>query len=380
MAKKPKTTKTSDVLGAMNAIAPFRLAEEWDNVGLQVGHPAKDAGSILVALEVTGDVIEEAKSIGATLIVAHHPLIFRPLKTLDESRTIPAYVARLVREGIALVAAHTNVDSVAEGTNGEIADRLKLAKRRFLVPAGDAERQVKYVVFVPSSHAGPVVEAISAAGAGVIGNYSHCTFRSPGTGTYKPGEGANPFAGSVGALEEADDEVRLEAVCPKTRLDAVIGAVRKVHPYEEVAFDVYPLEPVGEPKYGLGLVGDLAKTQTLEAFARTCKRVFGARSVGVVGDPGMSVGRVAVCSGAGGEAVRRWRTGTADVLVTGEMGHHECAEVRDRGFGAVLLGHFESEAIVCERLAGMLAAELGKRGFAPDVRASKRERSPIVRM
>ncbi len=379
LSRKQKTPKISDVLGSINTIAPFRLAEDWDNVGLQLGHPSGEAKNILVALEISDNVIAEAKTLGSTLIVTHHPLIFRPLKHLNESHTIPGYVVRLVRDEIALIAAHTNVDSVENGTNGEIADRLRLDNRRFLLPSFDIDRNVKYVVFVPTSHVEAVIAAADTAGAGVIGNYSHCTFRSPGTGTYQPLEGASPYAGEIGKLEQAEDEVRLEVVCPKSSLDALIRAVRNVHPYEEVAFDIYPLESTSEPRYGLGLIGDLPEPQSLDAFSQTCKHVFSLGSVGVIGDLDRPVRRVAICSGAGGEAVQRWRNGTADVLVTGELRHNECTDVRDRRFGAVLLGHFESEAIVCERFARQISEELKSRGFKVNIVASKAERSPVLR-
>lgn len=347
----------ADLLAAIDHFAPFRLAESWDNVGLQVGAADRPCGRIMVALEATPLVVAEAIGAGADVLLTHHPLIFQPLKSLDESTPTAALLASLVRGRVALVAAHTNIDMVADGTNGEMADRLGLGPRRFLLPAAPEKDTFKYAVFVPATHVAVVIEAIASAGAGVIGNYSHCTFRTPGTGTYRPLEGANPFAGEVGRLEQATDEVRLECVCPSARLGALLEAVRRVHPYEEIAFDVWALEPTGAPRHGLGLVGELPAPTTLGALAATCRSAFGVGAVGVVGDPSRPVATVAVCSGAGGSVVRRLGRGPADVLVTGEMGHHDAAELLARGGAALLLGHHASEVIAGPRLADRLARD-----------------------
>ncbi len=375
-----KTLRISDLIGAIDKIAPFRLAESWDNVGLQIGRSDRPAGRILVALEISPEVIEEIKHLEINTLVTHHPLIFSPLKSLNETSPIAAWCCELVRLGVNLIAAHTNLDSVAEGTNGEIADRLGLENRRFLLPNAPTNESVKFVVFVPEPHANAVIEAAVNAGAGTIGDYSHCSFRSPGTGTYKPLEGAKPFAGTVGQLEEAEDEVRLEIVCPRGRIGRLIEAVKRVHPYEEVAFDVYPLEPNGEATTGLGLVGELVEECDLRQFVDQCKKAFEIQVVGLVGEETRKINRVAICSGAGGEAVRRWRPGTADVLVTGEMTHHQCAEARDRGFAVVLVGHYASEVIVADRLARMIREHPLLAEYAPDVLVSRQEIDPLRRV
>lgn len=351
------TATVADLLAAIDGLAPFRLAESWDNVGLQLGAPSHPCARVALALEATPAVVAEAVAARADALVLHHPLIFQPLKNLDESVPTARLAAELIRARIAVVAAHTNLDMVADGTNGEMADRLGLANRRFLMPSPLEKDTLKYAVFVPTPHVDAVVEAMASAGAGVIGNYSHCTFRTPGTGTYKPLAGANPFAGEVGKLEHATDEVRLECVCPKSKLGALIEAVRRVHPYEEIAFDVWALEPTGGPTYGLGLVGELPAPTTLGALAQACKRAFGIAAVGIVGDDARAVSTVAVCSGAGGSVVRRLGRGPGDVLVTGEMGHHDCGELLARGGAAILLGHHASEVIAMPRLADRLSKD-----------------------
>lgn len=385
MAKARKAApqpRVSDVLAAVHRIAPPRLAESWDNVGLHFGDPSRPAGRVLVALEVTREVLAETRRRSIGTLVTHHPLLFLPQKTMAESTTVGALGSEIIRQGMAQIAAHTNLDSVATGTNGVLADLLGIqaAGRCFLQPAPPSRQDVKFVVFVPEGHVDAMIEAVHRAGAGIIGDYSHCTFRSPGTGTYRPLEGANPWAGSVGELEHAQ-ELRLECVCPKGRLDRLITEARNAHPYEEMAFDVYPLQVAERPTEGLGLVGTLRKPSTVEAAARAAKKALGLRSIGVVGDGAAKVERVAVCTGAGGSIIRQWRPGTADLFVTGEMTHHDCAEAHHRGIPVLLTGHWASEAIVGPTFAGLIGQELASLGFpGVDVLVSEKESDPLRRL
>ncbi len=298
-------------------------------------------------------------------MVTHHPLLFKPPKSFVEFSYTTNLTSEMIRRGMSLIAAHTNYDSIAEGTNGELADRLGLSKegRKFLKPAPLHATEVKYAVFVPVDYVSQVLEAIAQAGAGVIGDYSHCTFRSPGTGTFKPLDGANPHTGEVGKLEEATNEVRLECICPKSRLSRLIERVAKVHPYEEVAFDVYTLEPRQEATAGLGLIGDLVAPTTLGDLARRAREQIGSHRPGIVGDPETMIRRVALCSGGAGQFVHSWRTGTADLYVTGEMNHHDCIEARHRGIPVLLVGHQESEAIAMPRFARQIEEQLNGLGF-----------------
>lgn len=383
MAKrKTRVLRVSDVVSAMDRVAPFRLAESWDNVGLQFGDPEAPAGKIMVGLEVTRELLAEAAQKKIGTIVTHHPLLFRPPKSFAENAVVPRLAARLIRQNHALIAAHTNIDSVGYGTNGVLADLLDLqaAGRRFLVPAAPHEDNVKYAVFVPTSHVRQIIDAIAAAGAGVIGEYSHCTFRTPGTGTYIPLEGANPYQGARGKLEEAE-EVRLECVCPKAKLGRLIAGVRAVHPYEEVAFDVFPLVPGPEPRAGLGLVGALKRPCSVSTLATRLKKALGIRTVGLVGDVQKRVETVAICTGGGGSLLRDWRCGTADVYITGEMTHHDCAEAHEMGLAVLLAGHYESEVIAAPRVGELLQMALAEMGFTKStIVVSAEERNPLKRL
>lgn len=381
--KKLQVVRVADILSTVHRIAPPSLAESWDNVGLQMGDAQAPAGKVLVALEVTREVLAEAKRKRVSTIVTHHPLLFRPTKNLVESTATGSLSLQLIRQGHALIAAHTNLDSVASGTNGELADRLGLqtAGRTFLEPSKLTAEHLKYVVYVPSGpdhvqHTPAVIEAMARAGAGAIGKYSHCTFRTPGTGTYKALEGANPYIGEIGSVAETAED-RIECIVPKRRLAALLAAVRSVHPYEEIAYDVYPLEPAPEPRTGLGLIGNLAEPTTLGALAKLAKKMLGVTTVGIVGAEKTKIGRVAVCTGAGGSLISSWKPGTADVFVTGEMNHHGCAEAAHLGIPTLLVGHWASEVIVGERFAGMIRHELSEVGLSADVVASTEEKDPL---
>lgn len=351
------------MLAAVDRIAPFRLAEPWDNVGLQVGSRGASVARVLVGLEVTRAFLDEAFRLRADTLVTHHPLLFRERKTWEESDPVSRFAAELVRRGMALIVAHTNLDSTADGTNGELADRLGLAAegRRFLRPIANQAELTKFAVFTPLSHIDAVIAAIAEGGGGAIGNYSHCTFRTPGTGTFKPLAGANPFIGEVGAIEQVE-EVRIEAVCAMGNVRRMLESVKAAHPYEEMAFDLLPMSPDPRPKYGLGLVGRFAEPTTLEALAERARRALPSGRVEIVGEPSAALRSASLCTGAGGEFVRTGRT-EADVFITGEMNHHDAWEARHRGINVLLVGHAESEAIIAPRLAARLGAELAAGRF-----------------
>lgn len=372
-----KSASVRDVIAAMDRIAPRILAESWDNVGLQVGAMDDPAGSILVALEATTEVVAQARRARAGTLVTHHPLMLRERKSFAEFDPIARLAVSMIRGRIALIAAHTNLDSVADGTNGVVADMAGLgADRVFLAPVENTADRCKFSVFVPESHAAAVIEAIASAGAGIIGNYAHCTFRWPGTGTYRPLKGARPFAGMVGKLEQ-QQELRIEAECPKGRTRQLIKAVRAVHPYEEMAFDLFTLESDPRPRHGLGLIGDLPKGETLDAIAARLRAAFGLAAIKVIGDGRKQHRRVAVCTGSGGEFVRFGNVGDATLFVTGEMNHHDAWEAAERGIAVVLLGHYESEVVVCAQLARRLQGELKTAGFSNAVRVCGGQHSPL---
>jgi dinuclear metal center YbgI/SA1388 family protein len=371
------TASAGEVLRIVEDIAPPHLAEKWDNVGMQTGSANAPAGKILVCLEVSSAVIAEAKKRRVGTIVAHHPLIFRERKTFAEIDPVSRIANAMIRANINFIAAHTNLDSVADGTNGVLADKLGLLPERcFLNPAPVRGGDVKFAVFVPQSHADKIVDAIARGGGGVIGKYSHCSFHTPGTGTFKAGDHAKPYSGTGKGIDRVE-EVRIECVCPRASLSTLIASVRAVHPYEEMAYDVYALEPNPAPKHGLGLVGKLAKREALGQIVKRMRRRIPGAQITVVGDPKKMIETVSLCSGAGGEFIRSGNFGKAQLFVTGEMSHHDAWEARERGVAVLLVGHFESEVIVCDSFAKSIREGLASRGWTNEVVVSEAQSSPI---
>ncbi|MCX7964779.1 MAG: Nif3-like dinuclear metal center hexameric protein [Candidatus Hydrogenedentota bacterium] len=343
-----------DLLEVLDRLCPFRLAYDWDNVGLQVGDPSAVVERVAIGLEVNQPFLDFAASRDCQLLLVHHPLIFSPLKALRYDTLVGALVAELVAARRALIVAHTNLDRVLHGTAAVIAQHLALRHAHPLEPA-ELEPRMKFVVFVPKTHTPAVIEAIHRGGGGIIGNYSHCTFRSPGTGTYVPESGANPYQGTVGKFEEAEED-RLEAVVPRRCIRSVLREVLAVHPYEEVAYDIYPLIE-GQPSAGLGLVGELERPSTVAAIAECLARACGVDHVSLVGRPSARVRRVAIVTGSAGSSVDHVGPADADLFITGELNYHRAAEAKQRGLNVLCVGHAASEKLVAPHLAELLRAD-----------------------
>lgn len=358
MAKRTSPT-LAQLLGVIDELAPASLAESYDNVGLQIGNRSKTLRRVLVGLEVSDALIDEALKIKAQAIVVHHPLFFLPIKRLDESDLVGHFARRLVKSDIALIAAHTNLDKAPGGTNTVLAEKLGVEETRVLLPE-TVGKDFKFVVFVPVGHEAKVIGAIAAAGGGVIGNYDHCSFRSPGTGAFRGNEESNPAIGAAGKIEEVS-ELRVEALVPQSTLAGVIDAMRAAHPYEEVAFDVYPLEKTGG-EFGLGLLGSLKRPLSLRSFAERVKKSLKLKAVKMVGDSGQTVRRVAIATGSCDFLVRQLGPPRVDCLVTGDVKYHMAVEARERGLGVIDPGHWASEVIVTGPLAKALQSQFDARG------------------
>lgn len=332
----------------LNELFPPALAEEWDRSGLQVGPLDRPCRRVMVALDFNLSLAQEV--VGTDLVVTHHPLLFRPLECVEPRTPLGQKLTALLSAEAACYAVHTPYD-VAQGGLGEVLTGfVGLADPRPLSPRG---RLVKLAVFVPSGHADRVADAVFAAGAGKIGCYGRCSFRTSGVGTFLPGEGARPHVGEVGR-EERVDEVRLETVVPAERLPAVLEAMRRVHPYEEVAYDVYPLDNAA-PLHGIGRVGDLPQLaparEVVHAFARSLD-VGGPTSS--YGDLDRTVRRVAVCGGSGGDLWEEALACGAELYLTGEIGYHQGWAASESGLTAVAFGHQETERPFVAHVSGLL--------------------------
>lgn len=359
----------ADIVKMMDAIAPPSLAEDWDNPGLLLGDPAQEVTRVLLALDVTPPVVQEATNIGAQLIVAHHPVIFQPLKTLRADDPRGRLLTMLLRQGVAVFAAHTNLDAAAGGVNDVLAATLGLTDIELLSGAG--ERLVKIAVYVPEDYVDKVRVAMTRAGAGHIGRYSHCTFGVMGTGTFKPLAGTNPFIGREGELTYTA-ECRLETIVPQDLVTPVVAAMRRVHPYEEVAYDLYPLLNRRETA-GLGRIGRLGTPLTLDAFARLVAQALAVPAVKVAGQVDM-VRRVAVCGGSGGNLAARAVARGADVLVTGDVKYHDAQDALAMGLAVIDAGHFGTERPMLQALATTLAARAQTAGWAVQFHVSRQGR------
>lgn len=347
------TILVSEFLAILEELAPRSLAEEWDNVGLQVGSMEASLSSVLVALDVSEETIDEAKKLGCALILTHHPLIFQPLSSVsDESAT-----GRLVRsanlENIAVAAAHTNLDSARHGLADILAGLMELGRVKPVAPAKSGWS--KLVVFVPPDDLERLRSALFQAGAGVIGDYSHCSFVTEGTGTFLAGKGARPVIGKVGRDEQVS-EVRLEMVFPAEKHQAVTDALIEAHSYEEPAYDIYTIENT-DRHAGAGRSGELSSETGLEDLAGQLAELFGLDEVRFAGPPARLVRRVAVVPGSGADYISLC-AGDTDVLVTGDIKYHQRMQAEEAGLALIDIPHEVSEKLALENWAARLAVVL----------------------
>ncbi|WP_274651891.1 Nif3-like dinuclear metal center hexameric protein [Paenibacillus humicola] len=350
------------VVQMMEQLAPKHIAVENDKIGLQLGSLQKEIRTVLVALDVTDEVADEAIALGADLIVAHHAIIFRPLAKIDTSTYAGKLYEKLIKHDIAVYISHTNLDVADGGINDWMADLLGIAPEgRASLEDVHTDQLYKLAVFVPKSHHEQVLEAIWKAGAGGIGGYSCCSFNTEGIGTFRPGEGANPFIGEAGKLERVE-EVRIETVVPQSAHRKVVQAMLKAHPYEEVAYDLIPMDLKGRA-FGLGRTGRLTQPAKLGELAERVKRAFDVPFVRLVGDPERDIRKAAVLGGSGAKYVRHALYAGADVLVTGDIDYHTAHDALAAGLAIIDPGH-NVEKIMKPRVAEWLSRELAQRKYA----------------
>ncbi|NLM51488.1 MAG: Nif3-like dinuclear metal center hexameric protein [Firmicutes bacterium] len=357
----------------LEKLAPKRLAEKWDNVGLQIGSYQDTVNKVLIALDLTEAVVEEAKKVGADFIITHHPFIFKPLQAIRTDLMPGKLVKEIILAGIGVYAAHTNLDLASGGVNDALAHCLGLKEKKVLRPYGH-EALEKIVVFVPKGYEDKVRQAMTAAGAGWIGNYSDCTFQTPGIGTFLPREGTDPFLGEKGKLEKAE-EIRLETIMPSAIRKRVVQAMLKAHPYEEVAYDIYPLLNEGEP-YGLGRVGTLEKPLELAEFCQLVKDRLNISFVRVAGELKRPVQKVAICGGAGSELLEAAKFAGADVLLTADVKYHEAQAAENAGIVIIDAGHDATERVIVPVLCNYVREELKNLGQQVEIIASTVETNP----
>ncbi|MCU1644633.1 MAG: cyclohydrolase 1 type 2 like protein [Nocardia sp.] len=358
MTASSQTVRLSDVMAALDAAYPPRLAESWDSVGLVSGDPADSVSRVLFAVDATAAVVDEAIAWGAQALVVHHPLLLRGVDTVAASTPKGALLHRLIRSGCALFTAHTNADSADPGVSDALAAAIGLTVTGPLEPKPLAALDT-WVVMVPTSHAESVLDALFAAGAGATGNYRDSAWRAEGIGQFRPMEGANPTLGAISELHSSEG-YRLEVVAPPARRTAVLAALRASHPYEEPAYDVTERAKLPST-LGIGRVGELAAPETLREFTARVRAGLPATTWGVraAGDPDRIIRTVAVCGGAGDSFLNTVARLGVDAYVTSDLRHHPADEhLRAGGPALIDAAHWATEFPWCAQAEGVVRAAL----------------------
>jgi dinuclear metal center YbgI/SA1388 family protein len=344
--------KISEIISVLESIADPRLQEQYDNAALITGEPDRECTGIICSLDATEEVIQEAISQKCNMVVSHHPIVFRGLKKLSGNSYVERAVILAIKNDIALYAIHTNLDNVHTGVNAKIAVALGLQKLSTMVPRSGT--LMKLYTFVPAAQAEKLRTALFNAGAGDIGNYSECSFNAEGEGTFKPGEGTDPFVGKKGE-RHVEKETRIELIFPFYREKQILAALKKAHPYEEVAFDIIALSNT-HPGIGSGLIGELPKGIEGNEFLQKLKQAFQTPVIRHTVIPAKPIQRVAICGGAGSFLIPKALSAKTDAYVTGDIKYHEFFDA-DSKMLLCDIGHYESERFTIDLLQEVLAAK-----------------------
>jgi dinuclear metal center YbgI/SA1388 family protein len=328
----------SEIIAAIEEKAPLAYQEPYDNAGLTVGDRSRAISSALLTIDVTEEVVEEALEKGAGLIISHHPILFSGIKKITGHNFVERTIIKAIKHDIAIYSAHTNLDSVMGGVNSKICEKLGLINCKILNPIKN--ELLKLVTFVPSEHAEKIRMALFSAGAGHIGNYDNCSFNMEGKGTFRGLEGTIPYVGEQGKLH-VENETRVETIFPKNIKTGILRALMNAHPYEEVAFDIYPLENTFE-KAGMGMIGELAVEQDAFQFLQYLKNTFHCGIVRYTRLTGNKIKKVAVCGGSGISLLQNAISARADIFITADVKYHQFYDAENKIIIADI-GHFESE-------------------------------------
>lgn len=337
--------KALEVAHAIEELAPRQYQESYDNAGWICGEPDTDVTQVLCALDCTELVVQEAISKGCEMIIAHHPIVFKGLKSITGKSYVERTVMLAIRHRIVIYAAHTNLDHAWNGVNQKIAQKLGLEQVKMLAPKEDV--LFKLYTFVPTAALEQVRQAMFEAGAGHIGAYDHCSYSHSGEGTFRAGEGSSPAVGDIGA-DHTEPEIKLEVIVPMHRREAVLHALIGAHPYEEVAYDMMHLENT-HSRLGSGMVGHLPQPIDIKAFMEAVSKAFHLKIIRHTANHDRPIQKIAVCGGAGSFLLPHAIAQKADVFITSDVKYHEFFDAEEK---IVLLdiGHFESEQFTPELL------------------------------
>jgi dinuclear metal center YbgI/SA1388 family protein len=349
-----RVTEIKDILTFLErSFADITRQYDWDNSGKQLVLEDRKVEKAALALDPTEKVIEKAIEKGCGLLITHHPLFFGKTKSLDYSRPFDRKIIKAIKNNLSIIAAHTSLDLADYGLNDYICDILGAVNSGSFINEG-AHEYVKFAVFVPASHAESVRTAMIDAGAGHIGNYSGCTFSTPGEGTFIPGDGTDPFIGERDKLEKVA-ELRIETIIDKRRLGQLKEAVIRAHPYEEVAHDVYKLD-MGK-QYGIGRVGTFKKLMPKAEFLNMVKEKLELDTLRINIQPEGSMTKFAVVTGSGASMWKACKGAGVDILLTGDMKHHDAIDAAENGVMIADAGHYETEKIYMTYLSEVIQKE-----------------------
>ncbi len=338
-----------DIAAYLESIAPIALQESYDNAGLIVGDPGAEVKGVLICLDSTEEVVEEALKNNCNLIIAHHPIVFSGLKKLNGKNYIERTVIKAIKNDVAVYAIHTNLDNIREGVNAKICERIGLKNCRILSPKKDLLK--KLVTFCPVEHADKVRNALFTAGSGNIGNYDECSFNAEGTGTFRAGDNTQPFVGEKGK-RHSEKEIRIETIFESWLESAVLKSLYESHPYEEVAFDIYPVDN-SHSSIGSGMTGELETAMNEKDFLEHLKSVMKTGCIRYTKLAGKKVSRIAVCGGSGSFLLNDAIRSGAQVFITSDFKYHQFFDA-DQKIVIADIGHYESEQFTKELLHDFL--------------------------
>ena len=360
--------KIKQIVSALERFAPLPLQDGFDNAGLQIGLTDAETTGALLCLDVTEAVVDEAIALGCNLIISHHPLIFKGYKSLTGKDYVGRCIMKAIKNDVVIYSAHTNLDNVQGGVNYKIAEKIGLKNLRFLSEKEDM--LLKLVTFVPESHAKIVQDALFSAECGHIGNYDSCSYSTQGEGTFRAGQGTNPYCGKIGELHR-EAEQRIETILPSHKKNAAVKALINAHPYEEPVFDIYPLKK-SWAQAGSGIVGELDAAETELDFLKRIKKIFDVNCLRHNKLSGRSIQKVALCGGAGAFLLPNAIAADADVFITGEVRYHEYFG-HESDVLIAEIGHYESEQYTKEIIHSIIAGQFPN----VDVYNSKINTNPI---
>lgn len=330
--------KLKEITAYLEQLAPLSSQESYDNSGLIIGDPEASIRGALLSLDCTEEIIDEAIRVGANLVIAHHPIVFKGLKKINGKNYVERAVIKAIKNDIALYAIHTNLDNYRYGVNAEIGALLKLEKLRVLAPKENVLHKI--VVFCPSKDSEKVSKAMFNAGAGNIGDYDECSFELKGSGFFKPNDDANPTIGQKGKREEVQEK-RVEVICSAHLTSQVVKSMQEAHPYEEVAYDIFPLLNKN-PYEGAGMIGELPVEMDALSYLKTIKRTFNCGAIRHTHLVHTKVKKIAFCGGSGSFLIAAAKAQKADLYITGDVKYHEFFDAENKIIIADI-GHFESE-------------------------------------